>query len=243
MSTEKVTRRTVLKTLGAGAGALTFLPLLSEDGLAAFAEVQKARVAAPALKVLTPAQYATVEQLVEAIIPTDERSPGAKQARVADYLDLLLSEAEPGLRDQWLAGLKALDAESTSRYGAPFVKLTPDKVEALLTEISKYETATKPSPGPADPGLDLPRNEEPKPRPPQVETLLGDIRVPRGTPRPQLEEFFAQTKQATIHGYYTSEVGIQQELKYKGNKHLVEFVGCLTVDGKDCPYCGQKAQA
>ena len=57
-----------------------------------------------------------------------------------------------------------------------------------------------------------------------------------------LEKFFA-TKQATIHGYYTSEIGIHKELRYKGNQILAEFVGCQTVDGKDCPHCGQKAEA
>jgi hypothetical protein len=240
MTTHTLSRRAALKTIGAGASALAFLPLLSEEGLAAFAEVQKAGIAPPALKVLTPAQYAAVEALVEAIIPTDERSPGAKQARVADYIDLLLSEADPGLRQRWLDGLTALDAESTTRFGGTFVKATPDQVEALLTDISRFETAVK-TPV-ADAALDVPRNEQPKPRPPQVETLLGDVRVP-GPERPLLEEFFATTKQATIHGYYTSEIGIHQELKYKGNKHLVQFVGCLTVDGKDCPYCGQKAEA
>ena len=64
---------------------------------------------------------------------------------------------------------------------------------------------------------------------------------------PAIQSAFARigeaTKQATIHGYYTSEIGIHQELKYKGNKVLLEFVGCQTVDGKDCPYCGQKAGA
>ena len=50
-------------------------------------------------------------------------------------------------------------------------------------------------------------------------------------------------KQATVHGYYTSEIGIHQELRYKGNKVLLEFVGCQTVDGKDCPHCGQKAES
>ena len=75
-----------------------------------------------------------------------------------------------------------------------------------------------------------------------METLLGDVRVPRGVPRPLLEEFFAQTKQATIHGYYTSEIGIHKELRYKGNQLLAEFTGCQTQDGKDCPYCGQKAE-
>jgi len=233
-----VTRRNALKALGATAGAATLLPWLSDEGLAAFADVQKAK-AAPVLRVLTPAQYVTVEHLVEAIIPTDERSPGARDARVADYMDLLLAEANEGLRKDWLAGLAALDAESIKRFGRGFAKLDPAQSDALLTDISKYETA-KPV---ADPALQVPRNEEPKPQPPQVDTLLGDVGRHRGSRKSQLETFFANTKQATIHGYYTSEIGIHKELRYKGNKVLLEFVGCQTVDGKDCPYCGQKAEA
>ena len=233
-----VTRRTALKALGATAGAATILPWLSDEGLAAFADVQKAGTA-PVLRVLTPPQYVTVERLVEAIIPTDERSPGAKDARVADYMDLLLAEADEGLRKDWLAGLAALEAESTKRFGRAFAKLDPAQTDAILTDISKYERA-KPI---ADPALQVPRNEEPKPQPLQVDTLLGDVGRHRNSRKSQLETFFANAKQATIHGYYTSEIGIHKELRYKGNKVLLEFVGCLTVDGKDCPYCGQKAEA
>jgi hypothetical protein len=238
MSAPLVTRRNALKALGATAGAATILPWLSDEGLAAFADAQKAGTA-PVLKVLTPAQYGTVERLVEAIIPTDERSPGAKDARVADYMDLLLAEADEPLRKDWLAGLAALDAESTKRFGRAFAKLDAAQTEALLTDISAYETRK----AVADAALDIPRNEQPKPPPPQVDTLLGDVGRHRGSKRSQLETFFANTKQATIHGYYTSEIGIHKELRYKGNKVLLEFVGCLTVDGKDCPYCGQKAEA
>ena len=42
------------------------------------------------------------------------------------------------------------------------------------------------------------------------------------------------------YAYYTSNIGIHQELRYKGNVFIKEFVGCQTVDGKDCQYCGQK---
>ena len=238
MSAPLVTRRNALKALGATAGAATILPWLSDEGLAAYADAQKAGTA-PVLRVLTPAQYGTVERLVEAIIPTDERSPGAKDARVADYMDLLLAEADEGLRKDWLAGLAALDAESTKRFGHAFAKLDPAQTDALLTDISAYETRK----AVADPALDIPRNEQPTPLPPQVDTLLGDVGRHRGSKRSQLETFFANTKQATIHGYYTSEIGIHKELRYKGNKVLLEFVGCLTVDGKDCPYCGQKVEA
>jgi gluconate 2-dehydrogenase gamma chain len=202
MTTRAVSRRSALRRIGAGAGALTLLPFLSEDGLAAFVKIQAAG-AAPAPKVLSPAQYATVEALVEAIIPADERSPGAKEARVADYVDLLLSEAaEDSVRQTWLDGLAALDAEAGQRFGAPFVRLETAQVEALLTDLSRNETAERKTP---------------------------------------LEAFFTTTKQATIHGYYTSEIGIHKELRYKGNQLLAEFTGCLTQDGKDCPHCGQKA--
>ena len=233
MTTPFVTRRTALLALGATA----LVPFLSDEGLAAYAAVQATK-APPKLKVLTTAQYATVETLVEALIPADERSPGAREARVADYIDLLLAEAEAPVREQWLAGLAALDAEAGKRFGAPFVKLPEDQAVALLTDISRYEAA-KPK---AEPALEIARNEQPKPPPPHVDTLLGDVsKHPRG--RAPLEVFFANTKQATIHGYYTSEIGIHKELRYKGNQILAEFVGCLTVDGKDCPHCGRKAQA
>jgi len=76
-----------------------------------------------------------------------------------------------------------------------------------------------------------------------IESLLGDVeRFDPAKQKTPLEAFFHNTKKATIHGYYTSEIGIQQELRYKGNKMLADFTGCHTVDGKDCPYCGQKAE-
>jgi Gluconate 2-dehydrogenase subunit 3 len=200
MKKHAVSRRTALKTLGTGAGVVTLLPWLSDQGLLAFAELQKAG-ARPAFKVLTPPQYATLELLVDAIIPTDERSPGAKEARVTDYIDLLLSEQDKESKKQWLDGLAAIDAEATARFNAPVAKLEGPQMEALLIEIS--------------------RNEK--------------------SPQTPVERFFTMTKQATIHGYYTSEIGIHKDLRYKGNQFLPEFVGCLTEDGKDCPHCGQKA--
>jgi hypothetical protein len=133
-----VSRRTALKTLGTGAGAVTLLPFLSDEGLLAFSGIQRSG-AKPALKALTAPQYATLEVLVDAIIPTDERSPGAKEARVADYIDLLLSEADDELKQKWNDGLAAVDAEATTRFSAPVVKLTPSQVDTLLTEISKNE--------------------------------------------------------------------------------------------------------
>jgi Gluconate 2-dehydrogenase subunit 3 len=180
-----VSRRSALKVLGATAGAVATWPYLSDEAAEAFALLQRTK-AAPKLVFLTPAQYATVEAFSEVIIPADDHSPGAKAARVADYIDLLLGESGPETRKSWTDGLAALDQTSQERHQSPFVKLTPEQQVALVTEISRNESK----------------------------------------PSSPIEEFFNTTKQATVRGYYTSEIGIHKELEYKGNQFLGEFVGC-----------------
>jgi hypothetical protein len=199
MHSHTLSRRSALKALGASAGAAAFVPWLSDEGLLAYHALQTTQ-APPKLLVLSPAQYATLEALVETIIPADERSPGAKEARVADYVDLLLSESSDDAKLVWLGGLAELDEEAVAKFKQPYAKLTAAQKDALLTSISRNERA------PATP----------------------------------IETFFVMAKAATLHGYYTSEIGIHKELRYKGNQMLTEFVGCQTEDGKDCPHCGQK---
>lgn len=38
--------------------------------------------------------------------------------------------------------------------------------------------------------------------------------------------FFRELKRLTTEGYYTSKIGIHDELEYKGNRILMEYVGC-----------------
>src|SRR5947207_15119461 len=95
-----VSRRTALKAFGTGIGTVVALPWLSDEGLLAFARIQETN-AAPRLRALSPLQFETLEAFVEAIIPTDDRSPGAKRARVADYIDLLLGEVDRELTLAW----------------------------------------------------------------------------------------------------------------------------------------------
>ena len=139
-----------------------------------------------ALKFFTAAQHRTVDALTEVIIPTDERSPGAKAARVADYLDFVLNESSAEARQAWKDGLASLDAASSTQFAKPFADLTAEQQIAIVTEAAKNE----------------------------------------GNPTTPLERFFVEAKGRTIHGYYTSEIGIHQELRYKGNQFLPEFVGC-----------------
>jgi hypothetical protein len=183
--TFSLSRRAALKALGASVGALAVWPDLSDEGAEAFTAIQKAQPA-PKLRFLTAAQYATTDAVADTIIPTDEHSPGASAARVADYIDLLLSESDAEAQSAWTAGLAALDAAGQERFKAPLVKLTPAQRGDLLLAVA---------------------GDEAKPVTP-------------------LALFFKAAKDATIRGYYTSEIGIHKELQYKGNQFLGEFVGC-----------------
>jgi hypothetical protein len=151
--------------------------------------------------VLSRAQYATLETLVDAIIPADERSPGAKAAKVADYIDLLLQES---------------DARCARRgsTGWPLSMRQPSRGSSGRSRSSRGR---------------------------RRHAAEDDERERAGSADAILERFFVVTKTPTIQGYYTSEIGIHQELRYLGNQPTLEFVGCHTVDGKDCPHCGQKA--
>jgi Gluconate 2-dehydrogenase subunit 3 len=174
-------RRAAVKAIG----AIAVWPYLSDRAAEAFATIQ-ATQAPPQLAFLTAAQYRTLDALAETIIPTDDHSPGARDARVADYIDLLLSESDDPTQRAWTAGLALLDAESRRRFTMPYAELTPPQATELLAPLAKNEDS----------------------------------------PRVPLEQFFKATKDATIRGYYTSEIGIQKELEYKGNRILGEFVGC-----------------
>lgn len=130
--------------------------------------VLTAKVASGAPRFFTPAEYAVVDELSEIIIPADEKSPGAKAAKVVDYIDSTLAEAfEQIERDDFRAGLKSLVA-------AP-----ADQRLALLTKASQNEKSPK-----------------------TVE-----------------EKFFRLLKEHVIRGYYTSKIGIHDDLDYKGNTY------------------------
>lgn len=45
-------------------------------------------------------------------------------------------------------------------------------------------------------------------------------------PASALGQFFVTLKQMTVNGYYTSEIGIHQDLEYVGNTYLTAFPGC-----------------
>ena len=59
----------------------------------------------------------------------------------------------------------------------------------------------------------------------QREAVVAKIAQSEQNPTLPEEKFFVELKQRTARGYYTSKIGIHQEMEYKGNTYLREFVG------------------
>ena len=86
-------------------------------------------------KVFTPHEWETVRVLVDLIIPKDDRSGGATDAGVPEFMDFMLGD-DPDLETPVRGGLAWLDHECDGRYGKPFVACTGAERTAVLDDIA-----------------------------------------------------------------------------------------------------------
>jgi len=59
-----------------------------------------------------------------------------------------------------------------------------------------------------------------------LETVLAQAAEEESIPRTDLGRFFIDLKRMTVDGYYTSSIGINEEMRYQGNEHLMAAPGC-----------------
>ena len=100
-------------------------------------EVEAADLAADQLKALSAAEAATLEAVLERLLPTDATGPGAKEANVLRYIDWSLAGDLNVFRAPYTAAIAAIDAYATGKYGAAFAALQPAQQDAVLTDMQK----------------------------------------------------------------------------------------------------------
>ncbi|MBV9762451.1 MAG: gluconate 2-dehydrogenase subunit 3 family protein [Acidobacteriaceae bacterium] len=59
----------------------------------------------------------------------------------------------------------------------------------------------------------------------QQNGMLKQLAAKERDPKTEAEKFFTQLKETTAFAYYSSDIGIHQEINYKGNVLLEQFVG------------------
>ena len=111
------------------------LSRLSGDELWAVGRRAHARGPGYVLRVLDPHQAETVEMIAELIIPETE-TPGARAARLPEFIDLLLAEWAPDEdRKQFLDGLADVDARARAVSAADFLGASEAQRVAILTAL------------------------------------------------------------------------------------------------------------
>jgi Gluconate 2-dehydrogenase subunit 3 len=184
------TRRAALRQLAAGAGAaVTVFPILGQNpspDTHHSPQPVTPEAASYTYRFFSREQLDTLDALGETLIPADDHSPGAKAARVSEYIDAIVSDAPARSQALWKEGLAAVERVAHRNFGNNYASCSPEQQFEIMTAFA----------GDEHPGS------------------------------PLAEDFFSILKRATVDGYYTSKIGMFQDLGYRGNEALASFSEC-----------------
>lgn len=136
----EMNRRDALKILGIAplAASIGVSPGHLERVARAVATLEEQPVAAAAPAFFTAHEWATVRLLVDYIIPRDERSGSATDAKVPEFIDFLMADKESSdaSRTQMRGGLAWLDNECQHRFAKSFVGASDAQRRQVLDDIA-----------------------------------------------------------------------------------------------------------
>ena len=178
-------RRTLLKNTAILLGGITSSSLTR----AVLAGVDGRR--AIETPIFTAIQKEKCSLLTEMIIPRTD-TPGAIEAGVPHFVEVMVSDWYTDRERQiFFAGLESLDQYCTGSFGKRFLECDADQKVSALQQAEKDSEGYK---------------------------AEGDGKTGEASLRPGPEDegkpFFTKIKELTVLGYYTSEVGAKQELRY-----------------------------
>ena len=174
-------------------------------------------------------EYPVLSRLTDVIIPETD-TPGASRAGVPEYIDRVVTanhEHQPLAR----AGLAWLTAEARSRFSRDYLSLDESQHAGLLQPLSDavdraarelQQARFRTMPGGRIYYVAV-TDASQKARPAvAVRVDLSDAGMP--------VNFFRLIKNLTADGYYTSRVGLLEELGYSGNRYLPGFQQCAVPE-------------
>ena len=148
----------------------------------------------------TPDDIAFLDEVADTILP-ETKTPGAKAAGVGPFMARMVTDTYE-TRDQkvFRDGMKKLDDASRKANGKSFVDATPQQRVALLEgldrEQKRYMDARDAAQRKQQGGV----------------TLAGDTLPPVAADAPA--HYFRMMKELTLLGYFTSEIGYTQAMRY-----------------------------
>lgn len=143
-------------------------------------------------KFFTEHEMATITLLADIIIPKDEVSGSASDAKVPEFIDFIVRDM-PSHQLPMRGGLRWLDMQCLKRYEKAFISCADAQRFEILDDI-------------AYPAIEY-KDEK------------GNV-VKKGNVKPGMEPgvaFFSLMRNLTATGFYTSEIGVK-DIGYVGNR-------------------------
>ncbi len=142
-------------------------------------------------KFFTDHEMATITVLGDIIIPKDEISGSASDAKVPEFIEFIVKDM-PQHKTPMRGGLRWLDMHCLNRFGKPFKDCSKEQQIEVVDEIA-YPVISY--------------------------TDEKGNKVVKGKVNPGMEQgvaFFSLMRNLTVTGFYTSEIGVK-DLGYVGN--------------------------
>jgi Gluconate 2-dehydrogenase subunit 3 len=136
-------------------------------------------------------EVATITVLGDIIIPKDEISGSASEAKVPDFIEFIVKDM-PQHQTPMRGGLRWLDMQCLKRYGKTFVDCSQQQQIEMVDDIAY----------------------------PEIQYKDKNNKVKKGKVKPGMEQgvaFFSLMRNLTATGFYTSEMGVK-DIGYLGNR-------------------------
>ncbi|BAU55129.1 gluconate 2-dehydrogenase subunit 3 family protein [Mucilaginibacter gotjawali] len=139
-----------------------------------------------------------LNEVAETILPTTASSPGAKAARVGQFMAVMVRDCyTPADQTTFIEGISKLDDASQKKYNAKFVALTmAQRTELLIAADAEQKEYYK---------------QLYKKIAPEEAKHKGDINY---VAPDQPNHYFKMMKELTLLGFFTSQVGATKALRY-----------------------------
>ncbi len=202
-----ITRRDAIQRVTVLLGGIT---LVGGSGLMmACADDRAARSYAPVGELFTAEDVAFLDEVADTILP-DTDTPGARAAAVGPFMALMVHDVySPEDQQIFVAGMRQLNDECERLHGVAFMAAAPEQRLALLEQLDREQKAH----------MDAREAARRRSAGDVVADEPEDARSGDPTLDPEITadapaHYFRMMKELTLLGYFTSEIGYTQAMRY-----------------------------
>lgn len=180
------------------------------------------------LKIITLSALSTHLDAYSAMFAMSSDKRAAWVWAAGDYKLQFFTLEENDLLDRVMDLIIPADGQSGGAHAAR-VSLFADRIVSTGTDaanadlFANFSVSSESQKSEWRNGLQLLREEAAKS---SLAEALARASAGEASPQTDLERFFIKLKQMTLVGYYSSEIGIHQDLEYQGNTYLYDFPEC-----------------